>query len=48
MKIDADAGGDVDWKEFMNYVLLESQTLSTMKIEHFDYIKSNREDPKPN
>jgi Ca2+-binding EF-hand superfamily protein len=31
MKIDADAGGSVDWNEFMNYMLLENQTLSSMK-----------------
>jgi hypothetical protein len=43
MKIDADAGGSVgissksnsqifiDWHEFMNYMLLENQTLSLMK-----------------
>jgi len=31
MKIDADSGGSVDWKEFMNYLLLENETLSSMK-----------------
>jgi len=47
MKIDADAGGSVDWHEFMNYMLLENQTLSLMKQEHFEYVKSNRTDPAP-
>ena len=28
MKIDADSNGSVDWPEFMNYMLLENQTLS--------------------
>jgi len=48
MKVDADSGGTVDWSEFMNYMLLENETLAVMKTEHFEYIKSNREDPPPN
>ena len=49
MKIDADSNGSVEWHEFMNYMLLENMTLSSMKKEHFDYIqpteKHIREDP---
>ena len=30
MKIDADSSGDVDWIEFMNYMLLENQNMSNM------------------
>jgi len=45
MKIDADAGGTVDWTEFMNYMLLENQTLSMMKNEISYYVKSERPDP---
>lgn len=49
MKIDADSNGSVEWHEFMNYMLLENMTLSSMKKEHFDYIiptdKHVREDP---
>lgn len=48
MKIDADSNGSVDWNEFMNYMLLENETLSSMKAEHFEYVKSNLEDPAPN
>lgn len=48
MKIDADSNGSVDWNEFMNYMLLENETLSSMKAEHFEYVKSNVEDPAPN
>ena len=47
MKIDADSNGSVDWDEFMNYMLLENQTLSSMKQEHFEYVKSNKPDPAP-
>ena len=36
MKIDADSNGSVEWPEFMNYMLLENQTLSS-KI-HYKYI----------
>jgi len=31
----------------MNYMLLENQTLSSMKQEHFEYVKSNKPDPPP-
>jgi WD40 repeat protein len=48
MKIDADSNGSVDWNEFMNYMLLENETLTSMKAEHFEYVKSNVEDPAPN
>jgi WD40 repeat protein len=46
MKIDADSNGSVDWNEFMNYMLLENETLSSMKAEHFEYVKSNIPDPE--
>jgi hypothetical protein len=48
MKIDADSNGSVEWPEFMNYMLLENQTLSLMKREHFEYIPSRKLDPQPN
>lgn len=47
MKIDADSNGSVEWHEFMNYMLLENQTLSSMKTEHSEYVKSNKADPAP-
>ena len=47
MKVDADSNGSVEWNEFMNYMLLENQTLSSMKQEHFEYVKSNKPDPPP-
>jgi hypothetical protein len=47
MKIDADSNGSVEWHEFMNYMLLENQTLSSMKQEHFEYVKTNKPDPPP-
>lgn len=47
MKIDADSNGSVEWNEFMNYMLLENQTLSNMKTENFSYIKSKKPDPAP-
>ncbi len=47
MKIDADSNGSVEWNEFMNYMLLENQTLSNMKTENFEYIKSKKPDPPP-
>ena len=37
MRIDADSGGSVDWNEFMNYMLIENTTLSSMKAELFEY-----------
>jgi len=40
MRIDADSGGSVDWNEFMNYMLIENTTLSSMKQEHFTYLKT--------
>ena len=48
MKIDADANGSVDWKEFMNYILLENETLSSMKVKKFSYEKTQVDDPKAN
>lgn len=46
MRIDADSNGSVEWHEFMNYMLLENQTLNAMKKEHFAYEKSdNQQDP---
>lgn len=48
MRIDADSNGSVEWHEFMNYMLLENQTLNAMKKEHFTYEKSSNEpDPPP-
>ena len=47
MKIDADSNGSVEWHEFMNYMLLENQTLQDMKQEHSEYVKSNKPDPPP-
>lgn len=47
MRIDADSNGSVEWHEFMNYMLLENITLSSMKQEHFEYVKSNLPDPAP-
>ena len=47
MKIDADSNGTVEWPEFMNYMLLENQTLSSMKREHFEYVKVSKQDPAP-
>lgn len=32
-KIDANSDGGVEWDEFMNYLLLENQTLNLMKEE---------------
>ena len=58
MKIDANSDGSVDWNEFMNYMLLENETLASMKAEvspfpnpsfqHFRYVKSDKGDPSPN
>jgi hypothetical protein len=45
MKIDADAGGSVEWDEFMNYMLLENQTLNQMKHELFEYVNPQIPDP---
>ena len=48
MRIDADSNGTVEWHEFMNYMLLENQTLNAMKKEHFSYEKTvNEVDPLP-
>ena len=47
MRIDADSGGSVDWNEFMNYMLIENTTLSSMKQEHFTYMKMDSIDPSP-
>ena len=48
MRIDADSGGTVDWNEFMNYMLIENTTLSSMKQEHFTYMKTEDREPTPN
>ena len=37
----------LDWNEFMNYMLIENTTLSHMKKEHFEYVKSEYDDPSP-
>jgi Ca2+-binding EF-hand superfamily protein len=47
MRIDADSNGTVEWHEFMNYMLLENETLLSMKEEHSEYIKTNTPDPAP-
>lgn len=47
MRIDADSNSTVEWHEFMNYMLLENQTLSSMKQEHSEYVKSVKPDPAP-
>lgn len=47
MRIDADSGGTVDWNEFMNYMLIENTTLSSMKQEHSRYEKIEKKDPSP-
>lgn len=47
MKIDADSNGSVEWPEFMNYMLLENQTLTLMKKELSEYVPSTIPDPKP-
>ena len=47
MRIDADSGGTVDWNEFMNYMLIENTTLSSMKQEHFSYLKKDGIEPSP-
>jgi len=39
MKIDADSNGSVDWPEFMNYMLIENHTLSSMKRQSTEYIR---------
>ena len=31
----------------MNYMLIENNTLSTMKKEHFEYVQSGKDDPSP-
>lgn len=47
MRIDADAGGKVDWNEFMNYMLIENTTLASMKQEHFEYQKIDEKEYSP-
>ena len=37
----------IDWNEFMNYMLIENTTLSSMKQEHFEYLKIDKLDPPP-
>mmetsp|Transcript_26608 Transcript_26608/g.47841 ORF Transcript_26608/g.47841 Transcript_26608/m.47841 type:complete len:974 (+) Transcript_26608:2642-5563(+) len=37
MRIDANSDGSIDWEEFMNYMLLENQSLSVMRSEHCEY-----------
>ena len=37
----------LDWNEFMNYMLIENTTLSSMKQEHFTYMKMDSIDPSP-
>jgi len=39
MKIDADSNGSVDWPEFMNYMLIENHTLSSMKRSNTEYVR---------
>jgi Ca2+-binding EF-hand superfamily protein len=47
MRIDADSNGDVDWNEFMNYMLIENNTLSSMKKTFNEYVKSDLDDLSP-
>lgn len=37
----------LEWHEFMNYMLVENNTLSSMKKEHFTYEKNDKIDKPP-
>ena len=37
----------LDWNEFMNYMLIENNTLSSMKKTNNEYVKSDKDDVSP-
>ena len=37
----------VDWNEFMNYMLIENNTLTSMKKTYNEYVKSDVDDLSP-
>lgn len=45
MRIDANSDGSVDWEEFINYIILETETLSHMRADHSEYINTRIPDP---
>ena len=45
MRIDANSDGSIDWEEFMNYILLENESLSSMRAEHCEYVNPKIPDP---
>ena len=45
MRIDANSDGSIDWEEFMNYILLENETLAMMRSETCEYINPKIADP---
>jgi WD40 repeat protein len=45
MRIDANSDGSIDWEEFMNYILLENETLSMMRAETCEYLNPKIPDP---
>jgi len=45
MRIDANSDGSIDWEEFMNYILLENESLSSMRAEHCEYVNPKVTDP---
>ncbi len=45
MKIDANSDGTVDWDEFMNFMLLENQSLDTMTVDSTFYELNVKPDP---
>ena len=45
MRIDANSDGSVEWDEFMNYLLLESQQLQSIRNEYCYYKNKSYNDP---
>lgn len=45
MRIDANSDGEVNWDEFMNYVLLENQNMASMREKYSEYDKVSANDP---
>eukprot|EP00742_Colponemidia_sp_Colp-10_P008505 GILJ01009216.1.p1 GENE.GILJ01009216.1~~GILJ01009216.1.p1 ORF type:complete len:1025 (-),score=150.44 GILJ01009216.1:215-3289(-) len=48
MKIDPNGGGSINWDDFTNYMLLENQSLSTMRDDHAEFEKAEVGDPPSN
>lgn len=45
MRIDADSDEQIQWDEFLDFVVRENESLSSMRTEHCEYVNPKIADP---